>query len=68
VGCTEKSRLLEEYGAATQRLSQAVARYGGSLGLAPVEQVQVEKIIEEARRVYGQTMAALEAHLLLHGC
>lgn len=68
MSCTEKNRLLQEYSAATQRLSQVVARYGASLGLAPLERVQVEKIVEEARRIYGQTMAALEAHLLLHGC
>ena len=68
VGCTEKHQLLDAFGVATQRLSQTVARYGGSLDLSAIEREQAERVIEEARQVYRQTMAALATHLLQHGC
>lgn len=68
MSCTGKNRLLDEYSVATQRLAHVVARFGGSLDLPPMERVQLERIVDDARRSYGQTMAALEAHLLLHGC
>ena len=65
VTCKEKHRLLEEYDAAAQRLSQTVERYGGVIRTPGVERDQVKRIADEARR---ETMAALQTHRLLHGC
>jgi hypothetical protein len=68
VNCKEKHRLLEgleEYDAARQRLSQAVEGYGGVIGTPGVERDQAKHILDAARK---ETMAALQTHLLLHGC
>ena len=65
VNCKEKHRLLEEYGAAAQRLSQTVESHGGVIGTPGVEGDRVKRIADEARR---ETMAALQTHRLLHGC
>jgi hypothetical protein len=63
--CKEKHRLLAEYDAAAERLSQAVERYRGVIGTPGVERDQAKQIVVAARR---ETMAALQTHLLLHGC
>ncbi len=55
MNCREKHRLLEEYDAAALRLSHAE----GDLA---------KRVADEANRSCGETMAALQTHLLLHGC
>jgi hypothetical protein len=65
---TQKHRLLDEYEAATQRLSQADERYGEVIGTPGVERDRVKRTADEARRICGETMAALQTHLLLYAC
>jgi len=55
MNCREKHRLLAEYDAAALRLSHAE----GDLA---------KRVADEASRSCGETMAALQTHLLLHGC
>jgi hypothetical protein len=55
MNCREKHRLLAEYDAAALRLSHAK----GDLA---------KRVADEASRSCGETMAALQTHLLLHGC
>src|SRR6266853_3419030 len=55
VNCREKHRLLAEYDAAALRLSDA-------------ERDLAKPVAAEASRSCGDTMAALQTHLLLHGC
>jgi hypothetical protein len=65
---TQKHRLLDEYEAATQRLSQADERYGDVIGTPGVERDRLKRIADEARRNCGETMSALETHRLLYAC
>jgi hypothetical protein len=53
--CRERHRLLAEYDAAALRLSHAEGHLA-------------KRVSDEASRSCGETMAALQTHLLLHGC
>lgn len=66
--CKEKNRLIEEYEAATRRLSQAIERCGGVIGTAGVEPDELQRIADDARRICRELQAALQTHRLLHGC
>jgi len=55
MNCREKHRLLAEYDVAALRLSHA-------------ERDLAKRVADEASRSCGETMAALQTHLLLHGC
>jgi hypothetical protein len=59
VSCNEVHRLLHEYDAAVVRLLQAL-EHGGS---SPVERKRWDRIAERARRICGQTMAAIQMQL-----
>lgn len=67
MNCKEKHRLIEEYEAASRRLSQAVEKYAW-VGIRGVERAQVQRIADDARRVCRELQAALDTHRLLHGC
>jgi len=62
--CREIRRLLEEYDAASARLLQAFE----SIGTSPVERGRWERITKEARRICGETLAAIQSHRFEHGC
>jgi hypothetical protein len=66
--CKEKNRLLEQYAAATRRLSQTVERYGGVIGSAGAEAAQLQRSADDARRICSELQTALEIHRLSHGC
>jgi hypothetical protein len=64
MGCQEINRLLEEYDTATVRVLQAFK----NVGTSPRERERWERIADEARRICGETMAAIQSHRLTHGC
>ncbi len=64
MGCQEIHRLLQEYDTAAVSLLQAFEHVGTS----PGERERWERIAEEARRICGETMRAIQSHRLDHGC
>ena len=66
--CERKHRLLEEWDAASLRLSEAVESYGSMNGAQEIERERLKRRTEEARLLSVEAMAELQTHRLLHGC
>jgi hypothetical protein len=67
--CEEKSRLLNEYTAATQAFSQAVTELNNRAGTSSREQYrQLQRVVEDARTKSDFARHALDKHMAEDGC
>jgi hypothetical protein len=69
MSCEEKTRLLQEYEAATARFSAAVTELHKRTPVSPVaEYGRLKRAAEEARLNSERARLALEHHTAVHGC
>lgn len=69
MSCKEKERLVNEYEAATEHFSEAVAALQDKIGTMPKEEYQrLDRAADEQRMKSEQARLALEQHIAAHGC
>ena len=67
--CEEKTRLVDEYSAATLAFSKTVQELRRNIGTSPREEYKrLERISSEARVKAEQARLALEQHISAHRC
>jgi hypothetical protein len=67
--CEVKTRLIDEYSAATLAFSKAVQELRGNIGTSPKEDYKrLEQNSSEARVKAEQARLALEQHIAAHHC
>lgn len=69
MGCEEKARLVEEHHHAALAYSQAARTLNGKMRNTPAsEYKKLREVMEEARTKSQEAHAAVQRHILEHGC